>query len=342
MRNAFRTRLFLSVIALAVALTPLHAFAAKDTLVVTALPSTNPSPTVTPVLVGSGGGSSNYFYIFSSSACIVTRTFPVQFDLNNSDPGYSGGATISFGAGGSLKNYVTLPADFLISEGQSTTKDIVLSTPCLDPGDYNAEVQVAVDPNRYVKIEHAQIHIRLRIGNPGPKCYFTDSSYNLLTDCSGNPVQDNGTFAIVVSARGKVAATNPGQFYYNLIWTNPGPDAQVTINLTKSATLNTKGANSVHALTFGASGFVEDFSSWEMVNQDGTPCGPSGPCTVLVKQGETLWVTWHLEYAGIGGPLPTLAACPGDVAIWATGTLMDGSMQLAQCTAHATGYLKPK
>ena len=101
-------------------------------------------------------------------------------------------------------------------------------------------------------------------------------------------------------------------------------------------------ANAVHAMVFNSEGFVVDVNNWDMVNQDGTPCGPNGPCTITVDAGMVLWVTWHLTFQGIGSPSAGISdTCPGNVTISATGTLKDSSGgTLATCTATATGYLK--
>ncbi|MGH8248430.1 MAG: hypothetical protein ACREUU_18580 [Gammaproteobacteria bacterium] len=322
----------------------------KDTLVVTALDSTSPAPTVSPVLQNEGGGSMNYFYVYAPADCSA-RTFPVQFQLNNTDPNYSGGATVSFNAAGGIASGVTLPASFSINESDGTViKNIVVTPPCA-PGDYLTNIQVMVHPNSSVIVEHSSIHFRIRLGDPGQQCFLTDSSYNLLTDCSGAEVWANGTFQIVTKANGKIVATNPGQFYYNLIWTNPGASQPITINLT-SSNLVPHGANAVHAMVFDSSGFVDDKETWDMVNQNGTPCGPSGPCTVTVGTGQILWVTWHLQFSLIGSSSTGIAnTCggAGSVAISATGTLSTGGSLASggtpvadPCTASASGYLKPR
>jgi len=157
----------------------------------------------------------------------------------------------------------------------------------------------------------------------------------------------------VANHQGRIVSTNPGQFYYNMIWTNNAatPEA-VTINLAAN-NLVPMGANSVHAMTFNSGGFTQNASSFDMVNTNGVPCGPSGPCTITVAAGDTLWVTWHLQYGPIGTsanglpdwgtvcPNPTGAsACDGQSAISATGTLTNSSSTLYTCTASACGYLK--
>lgn len=86
-----------------------------------------------------------------------------------------------------------------------------------------------------------------------------------------------------------------------------------------------------------------------MVNQDGTPCGPSGPCTVTVGAGQVLWVTWHLEFslvgsssAGIGSTCGGAGGVPisASATLSSNGPLSSGGTALASCSTGATGYLK--
>jgi hypothetical protein len=91
----------------------------------------------------------------------------------------------------------------------------------------------------------------------------------------------------------------------------------------------------------GATGFTADLAGFDLVNGDGTPCGPTGPCTVTVPSGQYLWVTWHLQSNLIGtSSLPISATCPGNEAIAATVTLTDGAGMVTSCGASASGYLK--
>src|SRR5215216_1436597 len=57
-------------------------------------------------------------------------------------------------------------------------------------------------------------------------CYMTDSSGNFLLDANGEPVDDSGSsdgvFTLVVNKKNVEVATNPGQFYFNLVWWNQG------------------------------------------------------------------------------------------------------------------------
>jgi hypothetical protein len=105
----------------------------------------------------------------------------------------------------------------------------------------------------------------------------------------------------------------------------------------------------VHAKTFNTSGFTQDLDAFDMVNQDGTPCGPYGPCTINVGQGESLWVTWHLEYSNVGGH-PTAdpgLSCPGSEHIGANALLVESmgtcgggnqTVIAGECNTDATGY----
>jgi len=312
----------------------------KDTLVVTAQTSFGSAGSVSPTVPGNA--PNQWFYAFSlSSGGSLSQTFPVDFQLNNTNNNTPQSVTVSFNAVGGLGGSVTVPGSFSISDnGVTQSYNITISTGALAPGDYGANVQVKANPN--VQMPHDTIHIQVHVSN-GVSCFLTDSDFNLLKDCSGADVTTNsgGTFLIVANAKGRVVATNPGQFYYNVIWPNPGSATTVTVTFSSSG-LSPQGANAVHALTFTSSGFVDDFSNWDMVNQDGTPCGPSGPCTITVGAGETLWVTWHLSFSGIGQSASGISAsCPGNVTVSATGTIKDSlGATLATCTATAKGSLK--
>lgn len=65
-------------------------------------------------------------------------------------------------------------------------------------------------------------------------CFLTNSDGAFLADCDGVLVtesgSDEGRFAIVVNKKQIGVATNPGQFYYNLIWHNT-TGAQQTVDV---------------------------------------------------------------------------------------------------------------
>ena len=107
---------------------------------------------------------------------------------------------------------------------------------------------------------------------------MTDSDGNVLSKCDGSPAESvrrarHGTFGIVANAHNKAVATNPGQFYYNLLWRNDTGSNQ-TIKLNMSLTgLVAQGAQAVHWLTFPTNG-----GSVPGFNQviDGNPAGATG------------------------------------------------------------------
>ncbi len=326
----------------------------KDTLTVSAQTSQNG---VTPIIPGNAPNEWFYAYCVAHGGSL-SDTLPVNFTVSDTD-GISGDMyTISLTANGSpsLKNAIMLPPNFSIQDdGSTTTQNIQISNFSAPDGNYAVTIHISSnDPNK-LNIPVDNIHIQVSVGgacNPGPSCFLTDSEFDLLTDCSGNAVAGNsgGTFAIVTNSKGYVVSTNPGQFYYNMIWQNTtGSDQTVTVKF-DATNLIPMGANSVHALVFDSSGFTEDLSSFDMVNQNGTPCGQWGPCTITVPAGQILWVTWHLTYKYIGYKASTLNlpnTCSESCTInsnpkgfiSATGTLTYDSTSLG-CTATACGYLK--
>ena len=182
-------------------------------------------------------------------------------------------------------------------------------------------------------------------------CFFTDSNFLTLTDCSGASVtgKTGGRFQVVSNAKKIATATNPGQFYYNMLWSNTtGSDQSVTVNLTPSGLIpsNTNSllhpiAQAAHAYFFDtATGFTDPLADWLFVNSSGQPCGPSGPCTITVPANDTLFVTWHLAWTGIGqNALSVNVGCANaNAAISATGTVTGGLT--GSCTADALGYRK--
>src|SRR5262249_6720827 len=258
---------------------------------------------------------------------------------------------VTLNATGSLSGYASVsPNGFSVNDdGAVTSVTVTLTIPpaALPDGQYSLILHVAsANPSR-VAIAHDSIHIGVVAGALGASetvCYSTSPAFPDLVACAENPAPGRwgGTSQIAPNKKKNTAvATNPGQFYYNLLWTNSTGIAQTVTASFAGANLTNTGANSVHALTFAA-GFTQDLSSFEMVNEDGTPCGPSGPCTITVPAGQTLWVTWHVAWAGIGGSTSGISAtCPGNQPISAVGTLTDSlSNVIGTCEADATGYLK--
>lgn len=325
----------------------------KDTLVVTADTTTNGVAPTSP------GNSGQWFYAYCIPVGTYSDTIPVQVEVDNTNGISPETYGITFSATGGLSSDLTpSPLSTLnftaTDDGSTTIVDIGLSG-TFAAGNYTALVQVD-GPSGKLTNGPVKIHIMMSVGGacsspPATSCFLTDSEFNLLNDCSGSPVGLNtgGTFQIVANKKG-IVSTNPGEFYYNLIWTNTTGSDKTVVAAFAETNLNTVGANSVHAFVFDSSGFTEDLSSFDMVNQDGTPCGPSGPCSILVPNAQILWLTWHLTYSQIGqatGPLTT--SCSGTCTfgskgyIDATATLHNGTLggaTLTTCKASACGYLK--
>jgi hypothetical protein len=345
-------------ICLALTAIAIPAFAAppKDIITVTAQTSTNgvvpTSPQPTP---------KTWFYVIClPSGGTLSDTLHIHFTDTNNNSTSGEIATVSFGAVGNpnLTSGITVPSSIVLDDTTNTTGDVnvPLSKSGLADGTYNANLQISVSPPGSFTITHDNIHIQVTVGgacNPSAEvtCFFTDSNFLNLTDCSGASVTGNtgGRFQVVTNAKKIATATNPGQFYYNMLVSNTtGSDQDVTItlsgiNLTPSNTdsLLHPIAQAAHAYFFDtATGFTDPLADWLFVNSSGQPCGPSGPCTITVPANDTLFVTWHLAWTGIGqnASLINVGCANANAAISATGTVSGGLT--GSCTADALGYRK--
>lgn len=300
------------------------------------------------------GANLVYAYSLQCYASLSDRLH-VSLTIDNTDGVLFSSYQVSFTATGDTSDIVaTLPPAFgLLDLGQPTSLEIPVAAAALAPGDYEIKIQVLTDPGASAITQSNPKDIQVMVhvddcGSSEPTCFFTDSAGDFLSDCAGNLVSesDGGRFAILSNKKGKVISTNPGQFYYNYVWPNTGlSPVEVEIQLGGlSPNLTPQGANAVHAYTFGTAGFTQDAAAFDMVNQDGTPCGPDGSCTITVGNGETLWVTWHLEFvkgldAGDWG-----ASCgEASAIVTAEARLVDagsGAEVAPFCRASAAGYLK--
>ena len=336
---------------LAVSTAPASAQPAKDTLILEGNATVGGSnPTV---------NGANVVYAFTTTTCTsLSDTLNLSLQINNTDGSAGSSYTVSFVANGDDSEIVpTLPTSFtLTDDGVAVSKQIPIAIGQLAAGDYSLNIMINTDPGSSAisQPNPSKVHILLHVDEcqaTAPSCFFTDSEGNFLTDCEGELVSEStgGRFQIIGGGKGKktVVATNPGQFYYNYLWTNPGGEVEVQILLNGlSSNMRPHGANAVHAFTFDTSGFTQDQAAFEMVNTDGTPCGPSGPCTISVGEGETLWVTWHLEYV-TGVPVNPAhgSTCEAAAAeITASARLVqasDTSVEVAPlCGVQALGYNK--
>jgi hypothetical protein len=191
-----------------------------------------------------------------------------------------------------------------------------------------------------------EIHIRANVVPAGGNltCFLTDSSGNLLLQADGiTPASasgdTSGTFAIVLNAKKKAVSTNPGQFYFNLLWNNSGAQTSALVQFAEGGTppFVTNGVQANHWAVFTTSGFAGVTPpNFDLVNE-GNPAGKlasftANPVPVL----NTLYATRHLEWSGLGTVNP---ATP--VFVTVTGTVTPASTGTPiSCTAGATGTLK--
>lgn len=177
-------------------------------------------------------------------------------------------------------------------------------------------------------------------------CFMTDSDGNFLQKCDGTlanqPGETDGTFAIVVNGKNKEVATNPGQFYYNLIWNNDtGVDQVVEVDFPTLTGAMPNGANALHWLTFPTNGFGGVTpSDFDAVIQ-GNPAGANGPIqNITVPSNSTLYVTYHLEWSGIGSAPPNNCAigCPNANQQLLVDAVVKGTFGQDECEAGALGY----
>ena len=197
-----------------------------------------------------------------------------------------------------------------------------------------------------------EIHIKVLVNpatTPSPKisCFITDSSGNFLTKCNGSLADqsrsDAGRFAIVANKKRIEVSTNPGQFYYNVLYLNSG-STPITVNVDfEKSGVDAKGAQAIHAALFAPpfSGITQD--GFNDVN-DGIPEGTDDKVLgITIPAGWTLWVDYHLQWTGLGSSVPTICAteCPtADQPFSVKGTVTEMGGHSEDCTAGAWGYLK--
>jgi hypothetical protein len=322
----------------------------KDTLVVTGLTDTNG---FTPAL---SGNPAQYFYATTVSAgTVLADTIPVQFDLSDTNGVPGEIITVTMNAVGQIASDITFeaPSFPMTDPTAGLIHCVYISAANLVAGqDYHANVQIDATPASGVSTTHGTLHLLVHVvaaGDPPPVCYITDSGGLLLNDCAGNPVFSGGEYYIVTNQK-KITATNPGQFYYNFVWTN-STGADVTFGSLGLLGINVvpSGANSVHVLIYDSNGFTANFDD---VNQNGIPCGKIGTACkspITVPAGQTLWLTWHVSYALAGGPVPgdllyykscPLSSASGDATMQMSATLTssDGALTVTCGAVSANGY----
>jgi hypothetical protein len=256
---------------------------------------------------------------------------------------------------------VTLPGDTTFTyDGTLQCKSVSmqLNTGILSAGNYAVNVnmtapQAAQNPgNLQVSLNEGTqtVHIKVAVFKPTDtvSCFLTDSEGNFLNDCAGVPANQsassNGRFAIVVNKKNLEVATNPGQFYYNIIWRNTTAAGQYVSASFARTGVGPKGAQALHAWV--TNGYLSTITPTEFdtTNEIGIPGGSDdliGP--VYVPAGSSLVVTYHLEWLGIGAAAPANCASTCTTAnqlIRVIGNVSGAYIPTATCKSEAYGYKK--
>jgi hypothetical protein len=207
--------------------------------------------------------------------------------------------------------------------------------------------------------QHIVVVITVNSGTSTHSCFLTDGDFRLLRDCGGTTVPPSAhtpTFQIITGGRGKgtIVATNPGQFFFSMIYHNDtGSPVDVDFTVGDLTHVESQGARPVHAATFDDSGFVADEAGFDAA-QAGVPCSDptDDGCTFTVPAHSFIWIVWHADYDQKGQPpdsnLVKANLCTNDDgylddqgSIKATLTLKEhNGAQLAECDLEAQGYLK--
>jgi hypothetical protein len=296
----------------------------------------------------------------------VTDTLPIKLcassqagtdKFGNPVSGYP--QTLDFSASHGNLPGVTVPGNVSFAADGCVTVDVSIDTGALSAGEYTGNINLGVvnsqDPtvtspvNSTVNLgKPNEIHIHAKATNPvvTTHCFTTDSDFNFLADCAGNLVTSGygGTFAIQANKKGVEVATNPGQFYYNLLYTNySGADQVINVSFVRSG-VNPHGTQAIHAMVFPSMPLLSA-GNFDAVNSD-IPSGADDALeSVTVPAGWTLWTDYHLEWAGLGGAVPANigTSCPAanqGFGVTAYVYVNGVSAPIASCGAGAVGYGK--
>jgi hypothetical protein len=231
-----------------------------------------------------------------------------------------------------------------LTVGNSYSKNIQISSINEDPPTGNQKPAVTIDKG------NIQIKVSVIEETQNLSCFITDSQGFFLTDCQGNEVNQSGStdgrFVIVINKKKIEVATNPGQFYYNLLYTNSTND---TITPEIDFTLENviaHGTQAVHSYVFNPWDGEVSSDNFNVVNNMGIAGGQATAISgITIPVGATLWVTYHLEWSDLNSQLPVgcptgcVNAGPG-VSFSVTATVKTDSNQDEVCQAGAYGYLK--
>jgi hypothetical protein len=321
------------------------------------------------------GNSTFYDYIVSDGGS-VTDGIPVQFCVTGEENTNWTSFQVQIGqiGGGGNLSGVTLPGNLTFTSAETIPSDklpvcktatIQINTGILTLTDPNIAQQFMKNLNIRVVNESpsgpnkpqvnptgsTEIHLRVLVqpATSNISCFITDSSGNFLTKCDGTLAgesgSDAGRFAIVANKKSPPieVSSNPGQFYYNVLYHNPGSTSiTVDVRFTRSG-VSPKGTQAIHAALFAPpfSGITQDgFNDVNNAIPEGTDDRVLG---ITIPAGWTLWVDYHLEWNGLGSPVPSGCAteCPNaNQPFSVTSTVIETGGQSETCTASAWGYKK--
>lgn len=329
--------------------------------------SSNSNSGVNASLMQNGVTATYQYTVYDGQG--VTDTIPVQICMNAYQADWVS-MKVTFGNQASNLPGVTPPADQTFSNGSQLpdcrSVSIQIATGPLSLTDssvaqnFNANFSLSdISPSpstgaarpqaNFTNIQNVHIRVTVLPAVGNVSCFLTDSEGNFLSDCSGAPVSesgsDDGRFAIVANKRNIEVATNPGQFYYNLVWHNAtGSSQTVNVNMARSG-LAPKGRQALHAAIFN--GYLDAMTpaDFAAANEYGVPDGSDDKVQgVTVPSGSSLLVTYHLEWMGLGAPVPS--GCAGSCGqanqrAAVTGTVSGSGITTETCKADAFGYKKP-
>jgi hypothetical protein len=219
--------------------------------------------TVTPqtsangIIPGNPGNSPNAFYdyynvVTGESLSDSIRSNICLTSLTENDPTYQWSVNVDLGndaPAGNLTGVTASPNPVTFAKGDTVgtchnSTILIASDPLADlvasGFDYNKNIKIDVDadhgPNAPAVTLDGLTHVKIRVAReppPGPSCFATDSEFNYLYACDGTDRRAVGHgWALrhrppTEEHRG---GTNPGQFYYNVIWRNASASS-VTVNV---------------------------------------------------------------------------------------------------------------
>jgi hypothetical protein len=325
-------------------------------ITITALPSTAVL-NLTPLSPGSSGNANLWKYVGVTNLTSFYESFPVRVCVAGTDGVTNRGVvetpwpvSVAVNSSGGNLPGTTQPTYASFTQDGCQTENIIVDVNSLTPDNYNRNFNFAAtaenQANKPMTGDLVQIHVTVTQA-PSTTCFITDSSFNFLLNCDLQPVTEGalGRFAIVTNKKGTQVATNPGQFYYNMLWTNTtGSQQTVSVNMTPTG-VTAHGAQAIHAALFATDPTI-DASTFAAVN-DAIPSGADNAVeSVVVPNGYTLWVTYHLQWGSLGSLFPSTGALScstagaGGLSFSVAATITSGSQTLGACGAGASGFKK--